>query len=84
MKPFYRMLTHTTLIIQFFIILYLLSSHQGDAQKHADACQNYHEACLYQGNASFNKRSALLQFSNDSIKTLLPNVTLQWNHDLTK
>jgi hypothetical protein len=84
MKPFYRILTHTALVLQSFIILYLLSFHQEDAQKRIDACQRYHEASLYQGGASFNKLSALLQFSSDSIKTLLPNVTLQWNHNLTE
>jgi hypothetical protein len=84
MRPFYRMLTQTVLILQSFIILYLLSSRQEDVQKHVDVCQSYREANLYQGGTSFNKLSALLQFSSDSIKTLLPNVALQWNHNLTE
>lgn len=83
MKPFYRMLTRTTLVLQSLIILYLLSSHHEDNPKHTETFLNSPKAGLCQGGASFNKLSTLLQFSCDSIKTLFP-CAVPWNHDLTE
>jgi hypothetical protein len=40
MKPFYRMLTHTVLVLQFIIIVYLLCPHRKDNGLSTESCRS--------------------------------------------
>jgi hypothetical protein len=40
MRPFYRMLTHTVLALQFVIIIYLLCPHHKNVPVHSESCKS--------------------------------------------
>lgn len=67
MKPFYRMLTHTALILQSVIIIYLLCPHHEDhAPRGTESCRSNRTDSVIQTGVFCNAAKA--EWKNEKVR----------------